>query len=78
MCCRCKPTKTHAGLDGRRAVAALLILQATPCYSVGSCLSLTGSVRQITAVTEPWDVIVKYECRVNFLLDEICARPEAA
>ena len=71
MCCRCKPTKTRAGLDGRRTVAALLILQVTPCGNAGGCLPLAGSVRQITTVAEPRDAIVKYGHQAGFLLDEI-------
>ena len=78
MCCRCRTTKTRAGLDGRRTVAALLILQVTPCGNVSGCLPLAGSVRQIAAVTEPRGAIVKYECQASFLLDEIWTRPKTA
>ena len=78
MCCKRRPTKTRASLDGRRTVAALLILQVTPCGNTGGYLLLAGSVRQIAAVTEPWGAVVKYECQAGFLLDEIWTRPKTA
>ena len=78
MCCQRRPTKTRASLDGRRTVAALLILQVTPCGNTGGYLPLAGSVRQIAAVTEPWGAVVKYECQAGFLLDEIWTRPKTA